>query len=176
MDESWLRFAASLGIGLLIGLERERNPAAKAGVRTFALVALAGTLAASVAVDWTIPAGLAAVAAMLIAAYLREPPQEDPGTTTVAAAVVCYLLGALAGLGEAALAGGLGIAVTALLYFKPEIEGLSVQRNRPAALETQGEEFRLVRSLARVDGPLEGIVGRRDPGILERTAFDAAAP
>ena len=31
----------------LIGLERERNPAAKAGVRTFALVALLGTLAAS---------------------------------------------------------------------------------------------------------------------------------
>src|SRR3972149_6536211 len=30
-------YGGSLGIGLLIGLERERNPAAKAGVRTFAL-------------------------------------------------------------------------------------------------------------------------------------------
>ena len=36
----------SLAIGLLIGLERERNPSAKAGLRTFALVALLGTLAA----------------------------------------------------------------------------------------------------------------------------------
>jgi uncharacterized membrane protein (DUF4010 family) len=130
MEQTWLRFAASLGIGLLIGLERERNPAAKAGVRTFALVALAGALAASVDNEWTIPVGLAAVAAMLIAAYLREPPHEDPGTTTVVAAAVCYLLGALAGLGETALAGALAIAVTALLYFKPEIEGFSAGLKR----------------------------------------------
>jgi uncharacterized membrane protein (DUF4010 family) len=130
LDETWLRFGASLGIGLLIGLERERNPAAKAGVRTFALVALLGTLATAVANDWTIPVGLAAVVATLIAAYVKEPSQEDPGTTTVAAAAVCYLLGALAGVGEVALAGALGIAVTALLYFKPEIEGFSATLER----------------------------------------------
>jgi uncharacterized membrane protein (DUF4010 family) len=99
-------------------------------VRTFALVALAGTLAASLGNGWAVPVGLAAVAAMLIAAYLRTPPQEDPGTTTVAAAVVCYLLGALAGIGETVLAGALGIAVTALLYFKPEIEGFSAALER----------------------------------------------
>ena len=39
-------FLTSLAIGLLIGLERERSPSAKAGLRTFALVALSGTLAA----------------------------------------------------------------------------------------------------------------------------------
>ena len=33
-------FATSLAIGLLLGLERERRPDAKAGLRTFALVAL----------------------------------------------------------------------------------------------------------------------------------------
>jgi len=134
LDPTWLRFGASLAIGLLIGLERERNPAAKAGVRTFALVALAGTLAAvldeRLGGPWTVAVGLAAVAGMLVAAYLREPPQEDPGTTTVAAAAVCYLLGALAGVGEAALAGALGIGVTALLYFKPEIEGFSTALKR----------------------------------------------
>ena len=99
-------------------------------MRTFALVALAGTLAAAVDPGWTLPVGLAAVAAMLIAAYVRGPAGEDPGTTTVAAAVVCYLLGALAGLGESALAGALAIAVTALLYFKPEIEGFSAALER----------------------------------------------
>jgi uncharacterized membrane protein YhiD involved in acid resistance len=31
-----------LSIGLLIGLERERNPSARAGLRTFALVAVLG--------------------------------------------------------------------------------------------------------------------------------------
>ncbi len=34
------QFITSLAVGLLIGLERERSPAAKAGLRTFALVAL----------------------------------------------------------------------------------------------------------------------------------------
>ena len=39
-------FLTSLSLGLLIGLERERNPSAKAGLRTFALVAILGTLVA----------------------------------------------------------------------------------------------------------------------------------
>lgn len=125
----WLAIGAGLGIGLLIGLERERNPAGKAGVRTFALVSLLGTLAALLGAyadgAWLLPAGLLAVTGMLIVAYARVAPQEDPGTTTVAAAAVAYLLGALAGLGEAPLAAALAIVVTALLYFKPELEGWS---------------------------------------------------
>jgi uncharacterized membrane protein YhiD involved in acid resistance len=36
-------FGLSLAIGLLIGLERERRPEAKAGVRTFPRIALLGT-------------------------------------------------------------------------------------------------------------------------------------
>jgi uncharacterized membrane protein (DUF4010 family) len=134
MDSDWLRFAASLGIGLLIGLERERNPAAKAGVRTFALIALAGTLAASIDAAlggaWVVPVGLAVVAGMLIAAYWRIGAGEEPGTTTVAAAAVCYLLGVMVGTGETAIAGALAIGVTALLYFKPEIEGFSTALER----------------------------------------------
>jgi len=132
--QTWVTFAASLGVGLLIGLERERNPAAKAGVRTFALVALLGALAALIGErarsEWLIAVGLAAVAGMLIAAYARDEPADDPGTTTVVAAAVCYLLGALAGLGEAPLAGALAIATTALLYFKPELERFSAALTR----------------------------------------------
>lgn len=134
MDENWIQLAVSAGIGLLIGSERERNPQALAGVRTFALIALAGTLAALLAEipggSWLIPTGLAGVAAMLVIAHSRDPQREDPGTTTVAAAMVCYLLGVLCGLGETALAGALAIGVTALLYFKPEIEGFSAALRR----------------------------------------------
>jgi uncharacterized membrane protein YhiD involved in acid resistance len=39
-----LNLLTSVAIGLLIGLERERHPEAKAGVRTFALMALLGSL------------------------------------------------------------------------------------------------------------------------------------
>ena len=140
MDDVLLALAASLGTGLLIGLERERRPGARAGVRTFALIALLGALAALLGAridsSWLIPVGLAAVAAMLVAAHSPGGADADPGTTTVAAACVCYLLGVLAGIGEAALAGALGIAVTALLYFKPEIEGFStaLQRNEQVSV------------------------------------------
>ena len=132
--QTWVELAASLAIGLLIGLERERHPEAKAGARTFALVALFGTLCALLGelleTPWVVPVGLAAVAAMLIGAYAREPAQTDPGTTTVVAACVCFLLGVLAGLGETGIAGALAIGVTALLYFKPEIEGVSTALER----------------------------------------------
>jgi uncharacterized membrane protein (DUF4010 family) len=67
---------------------------------------------------------------MLIVAYARVGPGEDPGTTTIAAAGVAYLLGALAGLGEAPLATALAIVVTALLYFKPELESVSAALSR----------------------------------------------
>jgi uncharacterized membrane protein (DUF4010 family) len=130
----WLAVGGGLGVGLLIGLERERNRAAKAGVRTFALVSLLGTLAALAGIyantDWLLPAGLLAVTGMLIVSYARVGPGEDPGTTTVAAAGVAYLLGALAGLGEAPLATALAIVVTALLYFKPELESVTTALSR----------------------------------------------
>ena len=140
----WLAVGGGLGAGLLIGLERERNPAGKAGVRTFALVALLGTLAALLGTyldnPWLLPAGLLAVTGMLTVAYARVAPQEDPGTTTVVAAGVAYLLGALAGFGEAALAAALAIVVTALLYFKPELE------RWPARL-TRGEQVSILQFL-----------------------------
>ena len=37
-------FATALGIGLLIGMERERRPDSAAGLRTFSLVAMLGCL------------------------------------------------------------------------------------------------------------------------------------
>ena len=44
-----LTFSVSAAIGLLVGLERERKPSAKAGVRTFTLIALLGSLCALLA-------------------------------------------------------------------------------------------------------------------------------
>ena len=130
------RYVVALAIGLLMGLERERNPAAKAGLRTFALTALLGVLAAHLATElgemWLIAVGLLLVGAMMIAAYLRAPPQPDgdPGTTTVAALMLCYGLGVLVWNNEIQLAVMLGIAATMLLYFKPELRGISQHMSR----------------------------------------------
>ncbi|MDO8813748.1 MAG: MgtC/SapB family protein [Gallionella sp.] len=133
--EALPQFLTSLAIGLLIGLERERNLSAKAGLRTFALVAVFGTLAAllssKLGSPWLLIAGLLAVAGMIIAAYLNNPRDEnDPGTTTVVALVLCYGLGAMIWYGLAKLAVMLAIGVTALLYFKPELRGISQKLTR----------------------------------------------
>lgn len=129
------RYLVALAIGLLMGLERERNPSAKAGLRTFALTALLAVLTAHLAAalgdPWLIPVGMLLVGAMMIAAYLRLPEQGgDPGTTTVAALLLCYALGVLVWHDESQLAVMLGIAATMLLYFKPELRGLSERLSR----------------------------------------------
>lgn len=129
-------FLTSLGIGLLMGLERERSPVAKAGLRTFALVALLGTLAgllsSMTASAWVLGAGLTIVGLMMIAAYARDPADSaDPGTTTVAAVMVCYALGAMVWFGHSTIAVMLGIAATLLLYFKAELRGISLNLSRP---------------------------------------------
>lgn len=128
-------FVASLAIGLLIGLERERNPAARAGLRTFALVALFGTLAAMLSQKTNSPSlllgGLLLVGIMTIAAYLRKQGELiDPGTTTVAAILICYGLGAIIWYGQAMLAGMLAIVTTILLYFKTELHGMTQKLDR----------------------------------------------
>lgn len=129
------QFLTSLAIGLLIGLERERTPSAKAGLRTFTLVALLGTLAAmlseKIGLPWLLVAGWVIVGAMIIAAYVNSPTEmNDPGTTTVAALLMCYGLGALNWYGYATLAIMLAIGTTTLLYFKSELRGMSQRLTR----------------------------------------------
>ena len=129
------RFMTSLAVGLLIGLERERSPAAKAGLRTFALVAMFGTVAAMLSekmvTPWVLTGGLLVVGLMIIAAYWRErDASADPGTTTVAAVVFCYGLGAMIWHSHSALAVILAIVATVLLYFKAELRGMTQNLSR----------------------------------------------
>ncbi|MCC6213135.1 MAG: MgtC/SapB family protein [Burkholderiales bacterium] len=135
--ETLPQYLTALAIGLLIGLERERNPTAKAGLRTCALVALAGAISAALADAFDAPAliavGAGAVALMVIAAYYHHHEdihEQDPGTTTIAAVIVCYLLGALALAGQARLAVILAILATVLLYFKAELGGAARRLER----------------------------------------------
>jgi uncharacterized membrane protein (DUF4010 family) len=126
-----LTFSVSAAIGLLVGLERERKPSAKAGVRTFTLIALLGSLGALLAEAtdsaWTLGAGAVAVTGALVAAYLqdRESIKDDSGTTTVMAALAVFFLGAVNYYGYRTPAVALGVGITVLLYFKAEIEGFS---------------------------------------------------
>ena len=130
MPEHIKAFVTSLAIGLLIGLERERKPDAKAGLRTFALVALLGTLSALIGdkagSGWIVALGLAMVGAMMVVSFATDPHDGgDPGTTSVVALMICYALGASIWYGYDSLAVMLAIATTTLLYFKAELHGFS---------------------------------------------------
>jgi uncharacterized membrane protein (DUF4010 family) len=128
--EALQAFATSIGIGLLIGLERERQSDLKAGLRTFALVGMLGCISALLAQitdsGWILAAGLIAIAAMMIAAHVSDPLDTgDPGTTSVVALMVCYALGAMVWFGYTSTAVMLAIATTVLLYFKAQLHGIS---------------------------------------------------
>jgi uncharacterized membrane protein (DUF4010 family) len=127
-------FATSLAIGLLIGLERERHPGAKAGLRTFSLVGLFGAVSALLSEKSDSPAilivGLLLVGAMIIAAYARDPIEQEPGTTTVIALLLCYGLSVMAWVGFEEVAVMLAIVATSLLYFKSELRGITERLER----------------------------------------------
>lgn len=111
--------AVALGLGLLVGVERERRHVADghvvAGVRTFALIGLAGAIAERIG-GIGIALGGAFVVLAALAGY-RASRGRDPGLTTETAMLLVFLLGVLA-MRELALAAGLGVAVTLLLAMK----------------------------------------------------------
>lgn len=127
-------FGIAVGLGLLMGLERERNPSARAGLRTFGLVGMLGTVAALLADKtgnaWILAAGLLMVGLMMVAAYLIHPDEKDPGTTSVVALLLCYCYGAMIWYGHQTLAVMLGISTTVLLYFKAELRKVSEKLTR----------------------------------------------
>lgn len=127
-------FATSLAVGLLVGLERERSPAAKAGLRTFALVSMLGALLALLSEKtgsaWILVAGIISIGAMIISAYLDDDEDEDPGTTTTAALLLCMGLGAIIWYGYSTLAIMLAITMTGLLHYKPELQSLTKSLTR----------------------------------------------
>lgn len=113
-----VRLAISLGIGLLIGVERERRKGTgedrqPAGIRTFALASLAGGLSLAFGGEWVLAATALVIGALTAVGYGRSRAR-DPGLTTEVALVTAVLLGALA-VREPGLASGLAVGVVILL-------------------------------------------------------------
>ena len=113
-----VRLGVALGIGLLIGAERERRKGsgplrAPAGIRTFALAGLAGGLSLSFGGAAVLAVSALIVGALAAIGYGRSR-EADPGLTTEMALLTTFLLGALA-IREPALASGLAVAVAILL-------------------------------------------------------------
>lgn len=121
MDElegTLLGLGVALGIGFLIGVDRERRKGsgpsrAAAGVRTFVLVSLLGA-AGQLAGELTGLLVAVGVTTVLAAVSYWRSSEDDPGLTTEAALVLTCFLGGLA-LRKPVLTGGLGTLVALLL-------------------------------------------------------------
>lgn len=136
-----LRFGAALGLGVLLGLERERTKVPErsfAGVRTFALVALAGALAAyfqqTLALPWLALAVFGAVVALVVVSYAVTAKLGEVGITTEVSALIAFLLGWLCLLGQVPLAAELGVATALTLALKDWLHRLA-KRIEPADVE-----------------------------------------
>src|SRR5262249_43951971 len=119
-----LRFAAALGLGVLLGLEREHSQPETgfAGVRTFGLIALAGALAAYVDTELgRAELGLvlfAAVAGLVLVSAVATARAGDIGITTEVSALLAFVLGFLCLAGQVTLAAGLAVASGGVLALK----------------------------------------------------------
>lgn len=127
LDTDAWRLAVALGIGLLLGVERERRKGsgpsrAPAGIRTFALVALLGGLAMLIGSAAVLAVALAFVASVVVVAYVLGD-RTDPGLTTEVAVLVAFLLGALA-QEEPRLAAGTAVGVAILLASRERLQTL----------------------------------------------------
>lgn len=132
MLDTFSRLGIALGLGLLVGLQRQRTDARLAGFRTFPLVALLGALCALLAREfggWVLLGGLIALALVLIAANLPllRGAEESPGMTTEAALLVMFALGGYLMVGSTALAIVVCGAVAVLLHLKPQMHSLAAR-------------------------------------------------
>ena len=92
------RGSLALAVGLIVGLQRESKASSLAGIRTFALFAIAGFFCALLEIqgaDWAFATGLFALVAIIVAGLIStQEGEKSNGLTTEMAAIVIYLLGA----------------------------------------------------------------------------------
>lgn len=123
--------AVALGIGMLVGLERERRKGrnerqAAAGLRTFAITALLGYLSMVLAGAVLVAVASLALVLMLCAHY-RKHVDNDPDITSEIALLLVLTLGALS-LNEPELAAAAGVVLTVLLALRRELHHFVLQQ------------------------------------------------
>ncbi|MCU0980514.1 MAG: MgtC/SapB family protein [Pirellulaceae bacterium] len=128
--------ALALGLGLLVGLQREWSAHHLTGIRTFALITILGTLLGLLSHSlgvWLPVAGLCGVAALLIVgtvlAFVGQ--HEEPGLTTEIAALVMYAVGVALALGQTELGLIIGGGVAVLLQWKQPLHKLVGRFSEP---------------------------------------------
>ncbi|MFB6205537.1 MAG: MgtC/SapB family protein [Haloglomus sp.] len=126
-----LQLAVAAALGMFIGFERERSEKA-AGVRTFALLSLAGAVFVVLERPLLLAVGalLVVVLGGLLGARALVGTREGLSLTTTISMLVAYGVGALAGAGDLVVAVAVGVVTALLLVSKRELHGLADQLSR----------------------------------------------
>ena len=126
-----MRFAVALGLGFLVGLEREsiradhQGKLSFGGVRTFPILSLFGFACAwlhTLGATLVLPAGLAAVASLAVLSYIQKAKLGRLGVTSEISALLTFAVGALSLLADVRVAMALGVVNTFLLSEKSTLE------------------------------------------------------
>lgn len=132
----YYQFIVALLIGILMGLEREHSHSHQdgelfAGVRTFALLALIGGVAAMITDQlgsaWIFVSIMLLLGGLTTAAYFISASKGQMGITTEVSALVAFLVGGLCYWDRVQVAVAIAVAVTTLLSLKLEMRAF-VQR------------------------------------------------
>ncbi|MDR3368406.1 MgtC/SapB family protein [Rhodoferax sp.] len=135
MDNTQLAisFSVAIGLGALLGLERERTKGGDggAGVRTFALIALSGAVAGYLDIsmglgNWALVM-FVAITALIVGMYVVTAMRGDTGITTEVSALLAFLLGLLCAHGRLQVASWIAVAMALLLALKQWLHHLASQ-------------------------------------------------
>lgn len=124
-NESIKGLITAIGIGLMIGVVRERRNVpelSKAGIRTHALIAVLGSLSWNLGIVPFIST-LIIIGAFAVASYIQTS-EKDPGLTGEVTMVLTFILSATAHK-DVMLASSLGVLCAILLKAKSSIHKVS---------------------------------------------------
>ncbi|EMI18164.1 putative membrane protein [Rhodopirellula maiorica SM1] len=135
--EVYQAIALSLGLGLLVGLQRQWSESEIAGIRTFPLITLLGTFcgllgehaSAENHLGWLVAAGLIAVAIVLAIANVAKitAGEFDFGMTTEMAALLMFVVGVAVGVGMYGPAIVTSGIAAVLLHWKKRLHAMVVR-------------------------------------------------
>ncbi|PHR11740.1 MAG: hypothetical protein COA40_10490 [Aequorivita sp.] len=120
--------AIAFGLGMLVGLQRQKSDHEMAGVRTFTLISVMGVISAFLARDFDNPFILPilgiCITALLVTANvikLKKLNDIDVGQTTEVAALLMFAVGAYLVMGDRMVAVIVGGSMAILLYIKEHL-------------------------------------------------------
>lgn len=118
----------AFGLGLLVGLQRQKTKNEMAGVRTFTLISMLGVMAGFLAREYDNPfilpaLGICVAAMLMMANYIKikKFDQADVGQTTEVAALLMFAIGAYLVVGSQLVGVFVGATMAMLLYIKEKL-------------------------------------------------------